>query len=92
LNISYSPQAAADLDTIHAFISQHSAAKADEYVVRILQAVRMLESFPLVGRPGRVETTRELVLPGMPYIAIYRIRSETDVEILTIKHGRQHYP
>jgi plasmid stabilization system protein ParE len=51
LNISYSPQAAGDLDTIHAFISEHSAPKADEYVVRILQAIRMLESFPLIGGP-----------------------------------------
>jgi len=60
LNISYSPQAAADLDSIHAYIAEHSPPKADEYLVRILQAIRTLEAFPLIGRPGRVEMTREL--------------------------------
>ncbi len=92
MNISYGSQAATDLDSIRACIAEHNPAKAAEYVVRILQAIRMLASFPLVGRVGRVTDTRELVLTGMPYIAIYRIKSETELEILTIKHRCQMYP
>ena len=92
LNISFSPQAKADLSSIHSYISEYSAAKADEYIARVLQSIRILDPFPLVGRPGRVSETREWSLTGMPYIAIYRIRSETEIEILTIKHERQRYP
>jgi len=31
---------------------------------------------PEIGRPGRIEGTRELVIPRTPYIAAYRIERE----------------
>lgn len=92
MNISFSPQAEADLQNVFDYISDYSEARATEYIARILQAIRILEHFPLLGRVGRVEGTREWPLSGMPYLAIYRIKSQTELEILTIKHGRQKYP
>ena len=92
MNINYSPQAEADLDSIYEYISEYNEDKAGEIIVRILQSIRTLGSFPLLGRPGRVDDTREWSIPGLPYIAIYWIKSETELEILTIKHERQKYP
>lgn len=92
MNISFTPQAEADLLSIHSYISDYSEAKAIEYVARVLQSIRVLDRFPLLGRVGRVEGTREWSLPGLPYIAIYRVKSETELEVLTIKHERQQYP
>lgn len=92
MNISYTPEAEADLTSIHQYLSKYNTEKANEYIARILQSIRFLGSFPLIGRPGRVEGTRELSLSGLPYIVIYHIKNETDVEILAIKHERQRYP
>jgi toxin ParE1/3/4 len=52
----------------------------------------MFERFPLLGREGGVANTREFPIPGLPYIIVYKIESETDIDILTIIHGHQNYP
>ncbi len=43
--------------------------------------------FPLSGRRGSVEGTYELVVPRLPYIAVYRITAF--VEIVAIFHAAQ---
>lgn len=44
-----------------------------------------------MGRVGRLKTTRELIVPGLPYVIRYRIKKET-VEILRIHHMAQRWP
>ncbi|HET7560985.1 MAG TPA: type II toxin-antitoxin system RelE/ParE family toxin [Rhodanobacteraceae bacterium] len=50
-----------------------------------------LLQFPVSGRPGRVEGTRELVIERTPYIAAYRIQSDT-VRVLRVLHGALQWP
>jgi plasmid stabilization system protein ParE len=50
-----------------------------------------LKSFPNKGRTGRVEGTRELPLPPLPFVVVYRIRKD-NVEIANIIHGAQKWP
>jgi plasmid stabilization system protein ParE len=47
--------------------------------------------FPQMGRSGRIEGTRELVISGTPYIAAYRIDGDA-VRILRVLHGAQQWP
>src|SRR2546429_6419629 len=54
------------------YISRESHAAAQRVVLAIEQAVRLLASHPAMGRAGRVEGTRELVVMGTPYIVPYR--------------------
>jgi toxin ParE1/3/4 len=44
-----------------------------------------------MGRKGRIEGTRELVISRTPYIAAYRIVDE-NIRILRILHGAQQWP
>jgi addiction module RelE/StbE family toxin len=44
-----------------------------------------------MGRSGRIEGTRELVISRTPYIAAYRILGST-VQILRVLHGAQLWP
>ncbi len=74
--VNFTPEAAADLDAIHDYISQHDVAAADRTLVRILQAVAVLENFPLLGRIGRVNETREFSIAGLPYYAVHRLADE----------------
>jgi plasmid stabilization system protein ParE len=53
--------------------------------------VEGLARFPEMGRPGRIEGTRELVISRTPYIAAYRILGGT-VQILRVLHGAQQWP
>jgi len=57
----------------------------------VLEAVQDLEDAPFLGRPGRWENTRELVVGKYPYIVAYRINVDM-VEILYIHHTRQDWP
>jgi addiction module RelE/StbE family toxin len=53
--------------------------------------VEGLMKFPEMGRPGRVDGTRELVIQRTSYIAAYRITGTT-VRILRVLHGAQMWP
>lgn len=64
---------------------------AAEVVLRILAAVEQLAAFPLSGRPGRVPSTRELVIPNTPFLAAYTV-GEKGTVILAIYHGAQRWP
>jgi toxin ParE1/3/4 len=48
---------------------------------------------PYLGRRGRVEGTRELPLPGLPFIIVYRVLEQADaIEIVNVIHGAQRWP
>ena len=57
----------------------------------LLAAVERLATLPHIGRPGRVPRTRELVVPGTPYIIPYRLRGQR-LEIIAVFHARQRWP
>jgi toxin ParE1/3/4 len=56
-------------------------------VTRLVRAVEKLAHFPHLGRPGR-ESSRELVVSGTPFIAVYRVEGE-EIRIGTVVHGAQ---
>lgn len=92
MNINFTPEAYGDLRAIHQHISEDSERAADNVIARIRQTVMIFERFPLLGRNGRIADTREFAIPGLPYTIIYRIVSETELDILTILHQRRKYP
>jgi toxin ParE1/3/4 len=65
-----------------------AAVAVDE---RIKKHVAALARFPEMGRPGRVDGTRELVIASTPYIAVYRATAET-VHVLRVLHGARQWP
>jgi plasmid stabilization system protein ParE len=50
-----------------------------------------LGTHPHIGRVGRVERTRELVIPKLPYIVAYTITAE-DIRILAVVHTSRKWP
>jgi toxin ParE1/3/4 len=80
--------AAGDLDDILDWISRDNPRAAAELVRRILARIDRLAipGLSLIGRPGLVEGTRELV--EAPYIIIYMVDEPADeVTVLAIVHG-----
>jgi len=44
-----------------------------------------------MGRPGRVEDTRELGVPDTPYVVAYTVLDER-VVIIAVQNGAQKWP
>ncbi|ABC93472.1 hypothetical conserved protein (plasmid) [Rhizobium etli CFN 42] len=75
----------------HVFAQNPKAAIALDDVIR--HQAKMLADHPEAGRSGRLEGTRELVIPRTAFLLIYRIDKKAQrVEILRLLHGAQHWP
>jgi toxin ParE1/3/4 len=74
-----------------AYIAERNEAAAVRLGDAIAAAVARLSNFPEIAPRGRVEGTRELLIAGTPYIAIYRIEI-SKVVILRLLHDSQRWP
>ena len=73
------------------YIAQDNQAAAHVVHDAILRQIGRLAEHPRIGRPGRVEGTRGLVISGTPYIVAYRVAGQA-VTILRVLHGAQQWP
>lgn len=80
-----------NLEDEAACIAKDDPAAAARTVDRIRRAIDHLSGHPEIGRPGRVAGTRELVVPGTPYVIPDRVRGD-QVEILRVFHGARRWP
>jgi toxin ParE1/3/4 len=71
--------------------NEKSEDAADRMLDRIFAAVKLLEQHPEIDRPGRVPTSRELVLHPLPFLLAYRLRRKR-IEILALLHGARKWP
>ena len=76
---------------LQAYISKDDPRAAARTAKRIRSAVEGLTSLPRIGRPGRVEGTRELVVANTPYIVPYRLKAD-EVQILRVYHTARRWP
>lgn len=58
---------------------------------RILSTVEMLGKMPSSGRLGRIDGTREAVVPSTPYIVVYQV-SVSALDVLGVWHGASDWP
>jgi addiction module RelE/StbE family toxin len=89
--IRWTRRAARRLDQIGASITKESPKGAARVIRRLVSAIEPLTRHPALGRIGRIEGTRELVLADTPYIIAYRVTTDT-VDILTVMHTSQQWP
>ena len=86
MQIKWAEDAVSDLVEIRYYIAQDNPRAASDVAIQIKKSVVLLGEQPGMGRPGRVEGTRELVLSGLPYIIPYRVKNNV-VQILRVFHG-----
>ena len=91
MRIRWSTPAAQDLFRIIEYIRAENAPASLRVARAIYESVGSLQSFPYLGRQGRVEGTRELPVPSLPFLVVYRVTSE-HVEIAGVIHGAQRWP
>ncbi len=64
-----------------------AAARVVDLIEAAADRVRL---FPQIGRPSTRPKTRELAIPGTPFILVYRLRNDV-LEILALYHGAQYW-
>lgn len=81
-----------ELTLIGDYIAEHNP-RAAARIVRLIytKTDELLSSNPFIGRTGDIVGTRELVVPGTPYIVAYRVRDDK-VEVLFVQHGAREWP
>jgi toxin ParE1/3/4 len=91
VRVGWAASAEADLDKIVLYIAEDSPKAALAMQERLLEATEDLAQFPQRGRSGRIANTRELVVAGTPFVAVYKVDPEV-VWILHVVHGAQNWP
>jgi len=89
--VRWTLSAAGDLESIGHFLARDHPEFLQATIAKLYLAAHSLSSLPNRGRPGREPGTRELILPPLPYIVVYRVRGES-VEILHIHHSAKDRP
>lgn len=91
MRVRWTRPALADLEAIGDYIAADSPDAAYRLINGIIDRVdSILSDAPAVGREGRVGGTRELVLPKLPYIVVYRF--DDSVEIIAVRHAARQWP
>jgi toxin ParE1/3/4 len=89
--IVWSPRAVEHLAHLRSYIERDNPKAANRIATVLVETVERLAKLPNLGRPGRVAGTRELVVPGTPYVIPYRLRGDR-LEVIAVFHGRQKWP
>ena len=91
--VTFSRAADIDLDELVVYIGRENPQAAVQVSKCIFEKIDLLQVQPWIGRPGRREKSRELIVEGTPYIVTYRVDTERrHVFIVRIVHHAQRWP
>ncbi|MBI3230791.1 MAG: type II toxin-antitoxin system RelE/ParE family toxin [Burkholderiales bacterium] len=88
--VKWTRTALANLVAIVEYIEQDNAERAQSFALEVRAKTNSLLEFPSMGRLGRVNGTRELIIHPN-YIIPYRVRGDV-VEILRVQHVARRWP
>ena len=90
MNILWLATAERDLNALVDYIATDNSKVALHIFATIRRTVEKLKTYPFLGREGRVERTRELVVPNLPFIVVYVVARE--IRILAVLHTSRKWP
>lgn len=91
MKLKWTRVALQDLRHLHEYIAEDNPSAANRMVTRIQDATQRLKNHPQMGRPGRVQGARELVIAGSLYIVVY-ILGDSEIQIVAIIHSAVRWP
>jgi toxin ParE1/3/4 len=91
MKIVWSASSVKHLQEVVEYLQGESAAGAAHIRRRILETVWRVGQMPNSGCTGRVNGTREAVVPKSSYIVVYQVSAQA-VEILGIWHAARQWP
>jgi addiction module RelE/StbE family toxin len=91
MRVQWDSRAVDDLHTILDYIDDRNPTAAHKTYQLISGSVSQLATHPFIGRVGRVEQTREMIVNGTPYLVAYSIDGDM-VTIIAVLHGARRWP
>jgi toxin ParE1/3/4 len=91
MRVRWTTDAADDLERICDHTAKDRPDSARRVAQSVIERIGTLETFPNLGRVGRVQGTREIAFPPLPFVAVYEVR-EGQIVVLRILHGAQRWP
>ena len=91
MQIRWTTAAASDLENIADYLFNKTPQNAARLIREICDAVSVMRIYPNRGRPGKKSETRELVIPSLPYVIVYKVKGDI-LHIVRILHGAQNWP
>ena len=91
MRLRFTKRALRHFISIAEYISRDNPAAAKRVGRRIHMACEALGKFPHIGHEGALVGTRELTIPGLPYIVVHRLGAD-EIVILGIYHSAQLRP
>ena len=91
MRIRFTRQAYRDIEVVFEYIAREDPVAAQGVLDRIETMIGHLPEHPQLGRTGRVEGTRELIVPDVPYIVAYGL-NESFIDIFAIIHTAKRWP
>jgi addiction module RelE/StbE family toxin len=88
MRIRWTSPAAQDMQGISDYLKERHPQYRLPTMHKLYGKIQSLKETPHIGRPGRIEGTREILFTPLPYVAVYRVEGEI-VEIWRIWHAAQ---
>lgn len=93
MEVKWLRKALDNLDQEAAYIAKDDPHAARLVVQHIYHSVSLLSDNPLLGHPGRIPGTYELIVAKTHYIVPYRVRSRLQqIEMLRVFHASRELP
>lgn len=91
--VRWTHSARRDYRNIIEWLNDRNPTAAARIADAIDHRLALLATMPRMGRAGRVEGTRELVISRTPYLAVYKLDDVDDqVVVVRILHAAQSWP
>ena len=91
MRIRWEEEALTDLVALRNYIAADNPSAARKIAQRIIDIVNLLADQPLLGGPGRIHNTRELVITNTPYTLVYHA-TEDIITILRVFLQARKWP
>lgn len=91
MKVRWTKEASENLEAISDYIALDNTQAATQTVHALHEKAELLAQFPDIGRIGQLDNTRELIVPALPYIVVYRIQKSV-IDILAVFHTSRNWP
>lgn len=91
VKVRYTLRATRHMRGIAAYLRAQSPMAMRNVVRRIRDVTELLSEFPEIGHAGTLVGTREIGVPGLPYVIVHRIDLDA-VSIVGVYHTAQLRP
>lgn len=91
MRVNWTKSAINDLEIEANYLNRVSPSIEDSFLEDVESGIDLIKEYPELGRIGRVNQTRELILKKFQYILVYLVESSY-IDIIRLLHTSRKWP